>query len=175
MNSVEVKTRVADLETKYETTKKEKEIQKLTFESQLKDANLAEARNAQIALATGAASIILILVVFFTARYKKEKAEREAQVLQVEALQKRFMELHSSPSELSVELDMETLNKKLHTPLTEREFDTLKHCVAGKTNSEIAKQLFITVSTVKFHLRNAYSKLGVSNRKEAFQFMLKSV
>src|SRR5690606_6492600 len=90
LNSVEVKARVADLETKYETTKKEKEIQKLTFESQLKDATLAETRNAQIALATGAASIILILVVFFTARYKKEKAEREAQALQVEALQKRF-------------------------------------------------------------------------------------
>tara|TARA_R110002074_G_scaffold104295_1_gene225198 strand:+ start:30926 stop:32488 length:1563 start_codon:yes stop_codon:yes gene_type:complete len=175
LNSVDVKERVAALETQYETAKKEKEIQKLTYESQLKDANLAEARNAQIALLTGAAAIILILVVFFTARYKKEKAEREAQALQMEALQKRFMELHSSPSELSVDLDMEELNKKLHTPLTEREFETLKLCVAGKTNTDIAKQLFITISTVKYNLRNAYSKLGVSNRKEAFQFMLRSV
>ncbi|MFL0352912.1 LuxR C-terminal-related transcriptional regulator [Xanthomarina sp. GH4-25] len=173
LNSVEVKARVADIETKYETTKKEKEIQKLTFESQLKDATLAEARNAQIALATGAVSIIIILVVFFTARYKKEKAEREAQTLQVEALQKRFMELHSSPAELAVKMDMENLNKKLNTPLTEREFEALKLCIAGKTNSAISKGLYISVSTVKFHLRNAYSKLGVNNRKEAFQFMLK--
>jgi ATP/maltotriose-dependent transcriptional regulator MalT len=175
LNSVDVKTRVAALETQYETAKKEKEIQKLTFESQLKDANLAEARNAQIAIGVGAFAIIVVLLVIFIARQKKLKAEREAQALQVEALQKRFMELHSSPSELSVELDMEELNKKLHTPLTEREFDTLKLCVAGKTNSDIAEQLFVTISTVKYHLRNAYSKLGVSNRKEAFQFMLKSV
>ncbi|MFD2823807.1 LuxR C-terminal-related transcriptional regulator [Lacinutrix iliipiscaria] len=175
LNSVEVKTRVADLEAKYETTKKEKEIQKLTFESQLKDANLAKARSTQIALTTGAIGIITILMVFFFSRQKKLKAEREAQALQVEALQKRFMELHSSPLELSVELDMDTLNKKLHTPLTEREFDALKLCVSGKTNADIAEKLYISVSTVKFHLRNAYSKLGVNNRKEAFQFMLKSI
>lgn len=175
LNSVEVKARVADLETQYETAKKEQEIQKLTFESQLKDANLSEARNAQIAIGIGAVATIIVLLVIFIARQKKLKAEREAQALQVEALQKRFLELHSSPSELSVELDMDDLNKKLHTALTEREFEALKLCVAGKSNPDIADQLFISVSTVKFHLRNAYSKLGVNNRKEAFQFMLKSV
>src|SRR5690606_11452894 len=175
LNSVEVKARVAALETQYETTKKEKEIQKLTFESQLKDATLAEARNAQIALGIGAIAVIVILSLIFKSRQRKLKAEREAQALQVEALQKRFMELHSSPSELSVELDMDSLNKKLHTPLTEREFEALKLCIAGKTNTDIAEQLFISISTVKFHLRNAYSKLGVNNRKEAFQFMLKSI
>ena len=84
------------------------------------------------------------------------------------------MELHSSPSELAVEMNMKDLNEKLHTPLTEREFDTLKHSIEGKSNSEISDQLFISVSTVKFHLRNSYSKMGVGNRKEAFQFMLKS-
>lgn len=175
LNSVDVKARVAALETQYETSKKEQEIQKLTYESQLKDATLAEARNAQIAIGIGAVAAIVLLLVIFIARQKKLKAEREAQALQVEALQKRFLELHSSPSELSVELDMDDLNKKLHTELTEREFEVLKLCVAGKTNSVIAKQLFISVSTVKFHLRNAYSKLGVNNRKEAFQYMLKTV
>src|SRR5690606_18627299 len=171
LNSVEVKARVAALETQYETTKKEKEIQKLTFESQLKDATLTEARNAQIALGIGAIAVIVIKSLIFKSRQSKRKAE----ALQVEALQKRFMELHSSPSELSVELDMDSLNKKLHTPLTEREFEALKLCIAGKTNTDIAEQLFISISTVKFHLRNAYSKLGVNNRKEAFQFMLKSI
>mgnify|MGYP003663608099 FL=1 len=175
LNSVDVKERVAALETQYETAKKEKEIQKLTYDSQLKDATLAEARNGQIAIGVGALGTIVVLLVIFIARQKKLKAEREAQALQVEALQKRFMELHSSPAELSVELDIEELNNKLHTALTEREFEVLKHCVAGKTNSKIADQLFISVSTVKYHLRNAYSKLGVNNRKEAFQFMLKSV
>ena len=102
------------------------------------------------------------------------KVEREAQELQVEALKKRFMELHSSPSELAVELDINELNEKLHTPLTDREFDAIKLSIEGKSNVDISDALSISVSTVKFHLRNAYSKMGVGNRKEAFQFMLKT-
>ncbi|WP_431135557.1 LuxR C-terminal-related transcriptional regulator [Psychroserpens mesophilus] len=175
LSNIEVKARVAALETQYETAKKEKEIQKLTYESQLKSANLLKARNENIMLIVGGLAIIMMLLLFFITKHKKERAERIAQSLQVEALQKRFMELHSSPSELSVDLNMDELNHKLQTPLTEREFETLKLCVAGKTNSMIAKEMFVTVSTVKFHLRNAYSKLGVNNRKEAFQYMLESI
>lgn len=175
LSNVEVKARVAALETQYETTKKEKEIQKLTYESQLKSANLEKARNENIMLIIGGLAIIAMLILFFNTKHKKEKAERIAQTLQVEALQKRFMELHSSPSELSVDLNMDELNQKLQTPLTEREFETLKLCIAGKTNTNIAEDMCVTVSTVKFHLRNAYSKLGVNNRKEAFQYMLESI
>lgn len=175
LSNVEVKARVAALETQYETTKKEKEIQKLTYESQLKSANLIKARNENIMLIIGGLAIISMLILYFTTKHKKEKAERIAQTLQVEALQKRFMELHSSPSELSVDLNMDELNQKLQTPLTEREFETLKLCIAGKTNAIIAEDMCVTISTVKFHLRNAYSKLGVNNRKEAFQYMLESI
>ena len=175
LSNVEVKARVADLEAQYETAKKEKEIQKLTFESELNDAKLAKAKNELIIIIVSSLIIILVLLLYFITKHKKVKAERVAQTLQMEALQKRFMELHSSPSELSVDLNMEELNHKLQTPLTDREFETLKLCIAGKTNSNIAAQMHVTVSTVKFHLRNAYSKLGVNNRKEAFQFMLESV
>jgi len=175
LSNVEVKARVAALETQYETAKKEKEIQKLTFESQLNKVILEKARNKQIVIAVSALAIISMLIIFFVSKHKKEKAERIAQSLQVEALQKRFIELHSSPAELSVDLKMQELNQKLETPLTEREFETLKLCIAGKTNSEIASELFVSVSTIKFHLRNAYSKLGVNNRKEAFKYMLKSI
>ena len=92
----------------------------------------------------------------------------------MEALKKRFMELHSSPAELAVALEFNDLNEKLNTKLTEREFDALRLSLEGKTNVEIADKLFISVSTVKFHLRNTYSKMGVGNRKEAFQLMLKT-
>lgn len=166
--------KIAELETKYESVKKEAEIRQLQLSGELKDANLLRARNAQYAMGIGGISIFIILAIFFTFQYKKEKAEREAQELQVEALKKRFMELHASPSQLAVEMHMAELNRKLHTPLTEREFDALKLSIEGKSNTEIADKLFISVSTVKFHLRNAYSKMGVVNRKEAFQFMLKS-
>jgi DNA-binding NarL/FixJ family response regulator len=37
---------------------------------------------------------------------------------------------------------------------------------AGRQNREIAEELFVTTSTVEFHLRNAYRKLGISGRAE---------
>lgn len=172
--SEDVKSRIAELETKYETEKKKEEIIKLTLENELSTANLEKSRNAIITLVVGSTLFILLLVVYFTMRYKKQRAEKEAQDLQIEALKKRFMELHASPAELAVALEFHELNSKLNTKLTEREFEALKLSLEGKTNTEIADILFISVSTVKFHLRNTYSKMGVGNRKEAFQLMLKT-
>ncbi len=39
--------------------------------------------------------------------------------------------------------------------------------LAGMRNQEIADHLFISLSTVKRHIANAYGKLGVSHRTEA--------
>lgn len=51
--------------------------------------------------------------------------------------------------------------------LTRREVEILRLAAEGLTNNQIAGQLWVTVQTVKFHLANAYRKLGVSNRTEA--------
>ncbi|GAA4674912.1 MadR family response regulator transcription factor [Gordonia humi] len=51
--------------------------------------------------------------------------------------------------------------------LTDRERDVLKSLAAGKSNAEIGGLLFISESTVKFHIRNLIRKLGVSNRTDA--------
>jgi DNA-binding NarL/FixJ family response regulator len=55
--------------------------------------------------------------------------------------------------------------------LTPREFEILQLVAEGNTNAEIAKRLWVTQWTVKFHLANAYRKLGVSNRTEAARYM----
>ena len=51
--------------------------------------------------------------------------------------------------------------------LSEREREVLLHLAKGKTNQQIADELFISESTVKKHVNNIYFKLDVSTRAEA--------
>lgn len=51
--------------------------------------------------------------------------------------------------------------------LTEREVSILRALAVGLSNEKIAKELWVTRQTVKFHLTNIYRKLGVTNRTEA--------
>jgi DNA-binding NarL/FixJ family response regulator len=50
--------------------------------------------------------------------------------------------------------------------LTEREEEVLRTVARGRTNAEIAKELHISMSTVKFHLASLTAKLGTRNRVE---------
>jgi DNA-binding NarL/FixJ family response regulator len=54
--------------------------------------------------------------------------------------------------------------------LTDRETSILRALARGLSNEEIAKELWITQQTVKFHLTNIYRKLSVKNRTEATRF-----
>lgn len=58
--------------------------------------------------------------------------------------------------------------------LTEREQDVLALLVQGRTNNEICELLSISLATVKFHLKNIYSKLGAKNRTEASTIALEN-
>ena len=55
-------------------------------------------------------------------------------------------------------------------PLTEREREILILTAEGLTNQRIARELWVTEQTVKFHLSNLYRKLGVGNRTEASRY-----
>jgi DNA-binding NarL/FixJ family response regulator len=57
-----------------------------------------------------------------------------------------------------------------HCALTDRELQILQLVAAGATNGEIARQLWITQQTVKFHVSNIYRKLDVANRTEACHY-----
>jgi serine/threonine protein kinase/DNA-binding NarL/FixJ family response regulator len=57
--------------------------------------------------------------------------------------------------------------------LTEREAEVLSLLVEGMSNKEIAAALGISHRTVKFHLDNLYSKLGVNTRTEAAIYALR--
>ncbi len=51
-------------------------------------------------------------------------------------------------------------------PLTDREEEVLVTVASGRTNAEIADELFISLSTVKTHLASLMNKLGARNRVE---------
>ena len=51
--------------------------------------------------------------------------------------------------------------------LTTRELDVLKLIAAGHSNQEIGLKLFVSINTVKTHVKNIYSKLNVSSRTQA--------
>jgi LuxR family maltose regulon positive regulatory protein len=56
---------------------------------------------------------------------------------------------------------------RLIEPLTERERDVLRFLPSRLTIREIADELFVSMNTLKFHLKVIYRKLGVSSRAEA--------
>jgi two-component system NarL family response regulator len=61
----------------------------------------------------------------------------------------------------------------MYPNLTERELEVLRLMAAGKSNREIGADLFITEGTVKAHVNNILSKLGVSDRTQAVTTALK--
>lgn len=62
---------------------------------------------------------------------------------------------------------LDRLNKALVEPLTRRETELLQLLCSGKSNQELANALFVSINTVKTHLKNLYLKLDVGNRAEA--------
>lgn len=61
----------------------------------------------------------------------------------------------------------ETKNGVLIEPLSAQEERVLRLLVAGWSNQDIARELIISVNTVKYHVKHLYQKLGVSNRLQA--------
>ncbi|MEZ5098351.1 MAG: helix-turn-helix transcriptional regulator [Thermoleophilia bacterium] len=51
--------------------------------------------------------------------------------------------------------------------LSPRQYEVLSIAATGLTNTQVAQRLHLTTHSIKFHLAEAYRKLGVSNRTEA--------
>jgi ATP/maltotriose-dependent transcriptional regulator MalT len=75
-----------------------------------------------------------------------------------------------APGEVSASPDLASQNtdsNRLEDPLSERELEVLALLASGRTNAEIAKDLFAALGTVKSHTCNIYRKLRAANRTEA--------
>jgi ATP/maltotriose-dependent transcriptional regulator MalT len=76
----------------------------------------------------------------------------------------------STPSETESESDGAAPRigvQQLDDPLSERELEVLALLASGRTNAEIARELFVAMGTVKSHAGNIYRKLDAKNRAEA--------
>jgi ATP/maltotriose-dependent transcriptional regulator MalT len=170
----DVSRKLGQLESRLELASKQSEIEKLAFENEINLLRAEKTRNQLIIAIAASSLIIILLLAIYYQRARKAKAEKMAQESQYDALQKRFIEILNGPQTFELKENLEALNAKLVNPLTEREYDALKLSLQGLTNKEMGDKLFVSDSTVKFHLRNIYNKLGVSNRKEALEYVVKT-
>ena len=71
-------------------------------------------------------------------------------------------------------LDVRKIHRNPLTSLTKRELEVLSALAAGQTNKQIAAAHGVSPNTVKFHIKNLFEKLSVSNRSQAIALYLKS-
>jgi NarL family two-component system response regulator LiaR len=79
-----------------------------------------------------------------------------------------------APEAAQVLIKAATRPDEVETGLTERELEVLRLMVHGLTNPDIATKLFVSRSTVKFHVSNILMKLGASSRTEAVSMAIHS-
>jgi DNA-binding NarL/FixJ family response regulator len=77
--------------------------------------------------------------------------------------------LGMSPLQKKAAAMLETIKSRPALPdgLTRREAEVLRLVAAGKTNQEIAGELFIAERTAANHVSNIFAKIGCGNRVEA--------
>jgi LuxR family maltose regulon positive regulatory protein len=59
------------------------------------------------------------------------------------------------------------VDQRLIEPLSERELDVLRLLGTDLDGPEIARELIVSLNTVRTHTKNIYAKLGVNNRRAA--------
>ena len=72
------------------------------------------------------------------------------------------------------EFNLEKLNKLASEELTQKEFEVVKKIAEGKNNKQISEELFVSVNTIKTHLKNIFVKLDVASRSEAMVLINRS-
>ncbi|WP_339793030.1 tetratricopeptide repeat protein [uncultured Imperialibacter sp.] len=162
---------ISELNIKYAVDVKEQENTILRLENEVQQSEIASQevreRWLMVSLAIVVISLLSITLALMS-RYKAKRLQLEAEVNEMRT--KIKVVLDQDTQALNMELD--DINQRLAQPLSEREFEILTHALSNLNNSEIAEKVFVSVNTVKYHLKNIYEKLGVTNRKEAMQFAL---
>ncbi|MEQ8906069.1 MAG: LuxR family transcriptional regulator [Ekhidna sp.] len=164
LNAKETKERIAEMEIKYETAKKEKEIIEANAEIERRE-------RFQTFLYIIIGTILLFSLIAILLLIQRFRLKKALLFQEIDTLRAQINSIFGVGSQ-KINLTLDQINEGLFKPLSEREFEILNEAISEKTNSEIADTVFVSVNTVKTHLKNIYIKLGVSNRKEALEALL---
>ena len=157
------------MRVRYDAERIESENRLLELENEVTKANLAE-RDAEFKVFVLIGIIILILAISsFVLVVLRSRMKMKLLLSETGELRSRIKGiLEFKPEEVGIV--KEQINDSLQHALTDREFEILNLALSNLNNSEIADKVHLSVNTVKFHLKNIYQKLGVSNRKEALKY-----
>lgn len=75
--------------------------------------------------------------------------------------------LDAFPKQETIGILKDKSSEEGRVPLTDREYEVLKHLVDGKSNTEIAKELIVSVHTAKAHVCSILQKMCVNDRVQA--------
>jgi len=161
--TAEKSQQIAELETKYQTEKKEQQLALNALE-------IFQKKRELYYLFIIIAVLILVGCYIIYSLRKQSRLKYQLLSEEIDNLRLKINSLLGNSE--GIEFSVDEINEKLHKPLTDREFEILSLTISDKNNKEIANEIFISVNTVKYHLKNIYEKLGVANRKEAVQLIV---
>lgn len=151
----------------YETANKDQQIQKLAEEKEISEENAKASFYRLIIASVVGLLIILILIVSFYL-YRKN-ADLELQKIDTE-LKKYVLqidELKNKAEHRALITNQELGEKFKSFDLSKREIEVLTHITNGLSNDDIADKMFVSINTIKTHIKNIYVKLDVQNRIQA--------
>lgn len=160
----------------YDMEEAKKEMETNTPDAAILDINLQSA-NDGIDLAGWIKGRYRLPFLFLTAHADKYTLERAKKVKPAGYIVKPFNESTLQASlEIAISnyaqeqnhdqplLRPDKINRRLLSPLSERELEVAQLVYYGITNTQITERLFVSVNAVKTHLKNIYLKLDVNTR-----------
>jgi len=180
MVNVAENVKIVELNHAYDTSKKEKQIIQKTAEIQ----ELQSSRK-YIYLFIG----ILVLTISLTLNLYRNRVRRNQKLEEnIQSIDKQISSLKIENHDLKMKLqqtesELQNLESKYskdkeklpdtHVSLSKREYEVLLFIAEGLSDKDIAEKIFVSVTTVRTHIRRIYDKLLVKNRTEAISMLHK--
>ncbi len=158
---------VVELDNKYQLKEKNKTIKILELQNQLNRRKI----RFQYIFISAISVISLLIVLLFVINYRKNKLQQSKMRLELQNYLLKE-EQNRKSGEQKRQKERESIAKRYEQyELTEREIEVLQLIAKGYKNAEIAEALFLSLNTIKTHIKNIYIKLDVKNRIEALKKM----